>query len=131
MRVEQDNENAARVVQATLGVNLCPPFVGLVVVDGDKPRGVVVFNDFTGANVEMTGVGLKCWTPSVIRELARYAFKVLGVRRVTARTRESNAKAIRSLERLGFQREGIARQWFDGEDAVVFGLLASEQRIVR
>lgn len=131
MRIEQDNANAAMVVKRTLGVDLCEPFVGLVVADGDKPRGVVVFNDYTGANVEMTGVGLKCWTPSVIRNLARYVFHVMKVRRVTARTRESNAKAIRALERMGFKREGIAREWFDGEDAVVFGLLASEQRIVR
>jgi hypothetical protein len=127
----QDDQKAAMLVQGALGVVLCPPFVGVVVRDGDREVGAVVFNDYTGANVEMTGVGRGCWTPTVIRELARYCFATLGVRRVTARTAVSNAKAIRSLERMGFRREGIAREWFDGEDAILFGLLAREQRIVR
>lgn len=131
MRIVQADNVAAAMVQGTLGVTLSPPFIGLCVMDGEKVKGVVVFNDYTGANIEMTGVGTGCWSPSIIRDLARYCFKQLGCRRVTARTAVSNAKAIRALERIGFQREGLARQWFDGEDAIVFGLLASEQRIVR
>lgn len=130
MRIEQDDRAAADLIVGTLGVVLSPPYVGLCVKDGDAIKGVVVFNDYTGANIEMTGVGRGCWSPSVIRDLARYVFRQLGCRRVTARTAESNATAIRALERIGFQREGIARQWFDGENAIVYGLLADEQRIV-
>ena len=132
MRVEQDDDAAADIVCHHLNVDLCPPFVGLCVrSDGNQCLGAVVLNDYTGANIELTGVGRGCWTPRVIRDLARYIFGTLKCRRVTARTAVSNAPAIRSLERLGFQREGVARQWFDGEDAIVFGLLANEQRIVR
>ena len=131
MMIRQHDTIAAAVVQQKLGVTLSPPFVGLCVMDGDTVRGVVVFNDYTGSNIEMTGVGIKCWSPRIIRDLARYVFGHLKCRRITARTATSNAKAIRALERIGFRREGIAREWFDGEDAIVFGLLASEQRIVR
>lgn len=130
MTLTQDDEKAALLVQGALGVVLCPPFIGITVQDVDHTVGAVVFNDYTGANVEMTGVGRGCWSPRVIRELARYCFGTLGVRRVTARTAMSNAKALKSLERLGFKPEGVARQWFDGEDAVLFGLLRTEQRIL-
>lgn len=132
MNVVQNDAVASYIISETLGVNLSPPFVGLCIMnDENTPYGVVVFNDFTGANVEMTGVGRGCWSPRVIRDLARYAFGQLGCRRVTARTAVSNEKAIKALTRLGFKREGIARQWFDGEDAVLFGLLRDEQRILK
>jgi RimJ/RimL family protein N-acetyltransferase len=35
------------------------------------------------------------------------------------------------LEKLGFRREGIMRQWFEETDAIVFSLLRAEQRIFR
>ena len=131
MRLVQNDATAAAGVKAVLGVVLSPPFIGFCVQDGGKVKGVVVINDYTGANAEMTGVGRGCWTPHVIRELARYVFRQLGCRRLTARTATSNRQAARALERLGFKREGIARQWFDGEDAILFGLLADEQRLIR
>lgn len=131
MRIEQEDNVAAGIIKRVLGVDLCPPFIGFCVLDRNILHGAVILNDFTGANIEMTGVGRGCWSPRVIRALARYIFEQLKCRRVTARTAVSNDKAIRSLERLGFRREGIARQWFDGEDAIIFGLLADEQRIVR
>lgn len=132
MRIEQDDAAAAYIVRQVLKVELSPPFIGLCVMgEDDFPYGVVVFNDYTGANVEMTGVGRGCWSPRVIRDLARYAFGRLGCRRVTARTATSNETAIKALTRLGFRREGVAREWFDGEDAILFGLLRDEQRILK
>ena len=131
MRVEQDDRAAADIIAGALGVVLSPPYVGLVVRDErGKVHGAAVVNDFTGANAEVTVVG-RCWTVRIVRDISRYILHRLGCRRVTARTRASNAEAIHALEVLGFKREGVAREWFDGEDAIVFGLLASEQRIVR
>lgn len=132
MRVERNNKDAAYIVEQVLKVKLCAPFEGLCIMgEDDFPYGVVIFNDYTGENIEMTGVGRGCWSPKIIRDLARYVFCQLKVRRVTARTAVSNEKAIRALERMGFVREGLARQWFAGEDAILFGLLAEEQRLVK
>jgi RimJ/RimL family protein N-acetyltransferase len=64
-----------------------------------------------------------------------YAFGPLGLRRLEADVHPDNAASLRSVERLGFTREGFLRErWQVGEtisDSVVFGLLAREWRARR
>jgi RimJ/RimL family protein N-acetyltransferase len=64
--------------------------------------------------------------------LLDFAFERLGLHRVEADTDPRNAASIRTLERLGFQREGYLREnWHvNGEiqDSVLFGLLRREWR---
>ena len=56
-----------------------------------------------------------------------YAFEVLDLHRIEADVDPRNAASIRTLERLGFQREGYLRErWqVNGEiqDALFYGLL--------
>lgn len=56
-----------------------------------------------------------------------YAFEKLGLHRIEADVDPRNSASIRSLERLGFQREGYLRErWQVGgeiQDALFFGLL--------
>ncbi len=133
MRLRADNEQAARLVESTLHVDIRgTPFGGIVIeTDNGGVCGAVVFNDYAQGNVEMTGVGMGCWTPKVIRALARYVFKQLDCTRVTARTAVSNHKARAALRAIGFVQEGRMREWFKNEDAILYGLLRREQRIVR
>lgn len=133
MRLRSDNDQAARLVMSVLKIDIRgTPFAGLVIeTDNGGVCGAVVFNDFSNGNIEMTGVGQGCWTPYVIRELARYVFKYLDCTRVTARTAVSNHKARAALRALGFRQEGRVREWFKGEDAILYGLLRREQRIYR
>lgn len=131
MKVQQDDARAARVAERVLGVKFSHPMVGMVIRDdAGRGRGVVIFNNWNGTNIDMTGVGMGCWTPSVIRSLARYVFHQLGAARVTSHTRQSNGKAIRALRAMGFKPEGRAEDWFGNEHAVVYGLTARRQRIV-
>lgn len=95
-----------------------------------KNIGAVILNDYyPKRNIELTMHTQG--NPSVrdIRDIARYCF--IRVKRITAKTSINNARAIRTLEMLGFKREGVMREWFDDSDAIVFGLLKSEQRIYR
>ncbi len=131
MRVEQNDALARAEVSRCLGVDLAQPFVGLCLYDGDALVGAVVLNDYTGANIELTAMLDGPVSIKVLREIARYVFGRLGCRRVTARTKVSNVRAKYALTLLGFKREGLAREWFDGEDALLFGLLRTEQRIIR
>jgi RimJ/RimL family protein N-acetyltransferase len=62
-----------------------------------------------------------------LEALLEFSFGVLGLHRIEADVDPRNAASIRSLERLGFQREGYLRErWqVNGEiqDALFYGLL--------
>jgi ribosomal-protein-alanine N-acetyltransferase len=65
-----------------------------------------------------------------LQGLLDYAFEVLDLHRLEADVDPRNGASIRTLERLGFQREGYLRErWqVDGEiqDALFYGLLRPE-----
>lgn len=62
-----------------------------------------------------------------------YAFNDLNLHRLEADVDPNNAASIRSLERLGFQREGYLRErWHVGggiQDAIFYGLLKREWQL--
>lgn len=62
--------------------------------------------------------------------LVAYAFDELNLQRLEADVDPENVASVRSLERLGFQREGYLRErWHVGggvQDAIFFGLLKRE-----
>jgi ribosomal-protein-alanine N-acetyltransferase len=59
-----------------------------------------------------------------------FAFEQLQLHRVSADTDPRNAASIRTLEKLGFRREGLLREHYhvtgEIQDALLFGLLRSE-----
>ena len=65
-----------------------------------------------------------------LKRLLQYAFEDLRFRRVEADVDPRNEGSIRTLERLGFQREGYLRErWFvsgETQDALFYGLLRRE-----
>ena len=92
-----------------------------------------LFNmDFNHRRAEM-GYGLdrahwgNGFMQEALRALLGYAFEVLDLHRIEADVDPRNAASIRTLERLGFQREGFLRErWqVNGEiqDAFFYGLL--------
>ena len=68
--------------------------------------------------------------PEALRALLRHGFHTLGMHRVQATTHTENRRSQRVLEKLGFQREGILRDYYcrDGiyNDQVQFSLLKRE-----
>ena len=72
----------------------------------------------------------KGYMNEALRALVSYAFDVMNLRRLEADVDPRNAASIRTLERLGFQREGFLRErWHvEGEiqDALFYGLLRRE-----
>lgn len=70
-----------------------------------------------------------------VRLAAGYAFDTLRLRRLEAACVPTNAPSMRLLERVGFRREGYARQYLciNGawQDHVLYGLLRDEFRSVR
>lgn len=131
MTVREDNFAAKIYVEGKEQVCICDPFIGLIVERDGKQVGAFILNDYTpGRNIEMSAVISGNVGMRDLRNIFRYCFN--RVHRVTARTSVRNARTIYMLTALGFQREGLLREWFrDGTDAVMFGLLKSEQRIYR
>jgi len=72
----------------------------------------------------------KGYMNEALKALVAHAFEVMGLRRLEADVDPRNAASIRTLERLGFQREGFLRErWHvNGEiqDAIFYGLLHHE-----
>jgi ribosomal-protein-alanine N-acetyltransferase len=64
------------------------------------------------------------------RAVVAYAFGTLGLHRLEADTDPRNQGSVRSLERLGFQHEGVLRDRWEvaGEvtDSLILGLLAKD-----
>jgi [ribosomal protein S5]-alanine N-acetyltransferase len=67
-----------------------------------------------------------------LHALIAHGFGTMGLNRIEADIDPRNARSARSLERLGFQREGLLRErWIVGNercDSALYGLLASEWR---
>lgn len=72
----------------------------------------------------------KGYMNEALKALVSHAFEVMELRRLEADVDPRNAASIRTLERLGFQREGFLRErWHvNGEiqDALFYGLLRRE-----
>ena len=61
-----------------------------------------------------------------------YPFRELGLRRVTALIAKSNRKSRNLVEKLGFVREGAARQGApNGENLILYGMLRKECKWLR
>ena len=127
------DDAAAKVwIDRELNLNLALPFCGYAITDAKgRQVGAFVFNGFTGCDVELTLACRERVNVRVARFIFLLAFYDLGARRLTVKTRASNKKAINAALAVGFRIEGRLREYFDGEDAVVFGLLESEQKLVR
>ena len=76
----------------------------------------------------------KGYMQEALQALVSHAFEVMELRRLEADVDPRNAASIRTLERLGFQREGFLRErWHvNGElqDALFYGLLRREWKHV-
>lgn len=72
----------------------------------------------------------KGYMAEALKALLDYAFETLNLRRLEADVDPRNKGSIRTLERLGFQREGLLRERWDvnGEiqDSLMYGLLRGE-----
>ena len=128
--VRQDDEAARAFLLKRVPVHIEPPFIGLLIENRGKTVGAVMVNDYRpGRNIELTVAISGLWNIRDFRDIIRYCFE--RARRITMKTRADNCRALVMLERLGFKREGVMREWFGDADAVVYGLLRSEQRIFR
>ena len=110
--------------EAALGTTFLPPCTVMGWERDGEIVSAVVFNNYTGPNVEVTAVGAS-WPRSFMREIGRYVFTQLGCLRLTF-TVEDDAVAAYAM-RLGGRVEGLMRDYFGpGRDATIIGILKAD-----
>jgi RimJ/RimL family protein N-acetyltransferase len=88
--------------------------------DGNTELGIFMDRDHIGAG----------WGTDAHRAILAFGFGTVGLERVWLTVQASNARAIRSYEKLGYRREGIMRSAFRVNgvlgDSVLMGILRDE-----
>lgn len=90
--------------------------------------GGAVFNNWNGANVELSLAGRGAVTRQAFRDMAEYAFRQIRARRITMHTKAANLRLVFQAERNGFAREGMRKAFFPDDDAVALVLLREHSR---
>ena len=104
--------------------------VGVIDDDG-LLCGAATFHDMNGSNAEICFWGPNSARPSIAKGLMKFAFDILKVKRITARTPRQNKTIIKHLPFYGFRCEGVMKHYFapiKRMDAIVFGLLEADAR---
>lgn len=109
---------------ATFNVQAWPFIKAVGLLRGNELVGSFMFQEFNGSNAELSVYGPGSMTPRVIREMARAALLLLGVNRLTVRTKRKNRHITSTIEKFGFKFEGIQKMFYGpNEDAIMFGIL--------
>ena len=95
--------------------------------DGQLIAGAV-FHDYRDGQVEasLSADSPKWATRSVLYSLFAYPFIQMDANRLLVTCDESNKKAMKMNRQLGFTPEGILRQMYYPNDAIIFGMLKDE-----
>jgi RimJ/RimL family protein N-acetyltransferase len=110
---------------------------GIALRDDDRVVGTCTLTHFDWENRRAElgyALGSAYWGRRLMSEaldtLVAFAFDGLGLHRLEADVDPRNTASIKSLERLGFQREGYLRErWLVGggiQDSLFYGLLRSD-----
>lgn len=135
----QNREAAAAMQREIVQHNLSDTQMkwGLALRDTNKLIGTVTLFNLSRSNGRAEigyAMGSAYWGKGYMNEALKalivHAFDVMNFRRLEADVDPRNDASIRTLERLGFQREGFLRErWHVGgelQDAYFYGLLKRE-----
>jgi RimJ/RimL family protein N-acetyltransferase len=120
----------AEFVSAGIGDHFSPPYVCIgFSKDAKTLCGGAIFNNWNGANIEISIYGPGALTRGAIRVACRYAFGQSNATRMTAKTRRSNKRMQALLPRLGFTFEGVQKRFFGpdrADDALLYALFPQD-----
>lgn len=120
------DERVAAFVAQEVGSEIFPPYTCAGIEKDGRIVAGVVFNCFTGADIEITVASERgAMTRGFLRVCARYVFTTLRCERASITTEKSDV--VRFAERLGGKVEGLKRNQFGpGRDAYLVGILKEE-----
>jgi RimJ/RimL family protein N-acetyltransferase len=123
-----EGEAAARWIAERLGKAFVPPYTAIAVERDGEMLGTVLFNNFTGPDIEISVAGSpQAWTPAFMHRLAHYVWIENGCLRASMTTESTKVGTL--ARRMGARLEGIKRNAFGpGRDGYCYGLLRDEWR---
>jgi RimJ/RimL family protein N-acetyltransferase len=133
-----DDANVARWVGERVGISDFGPCSAIgFVKDDNEPIAGVVFNNWHAPSdpglIEATiaSTSPRWCNRATLAVIFGYVFNQVGCRRLTATTEAKNQPTRAFLCHLGFREEGVIRQGFPTDDAVVYGMLREEWERLR
>ena len=118
-------------LESKLGCTFADPCEVIGILDRTgRPIGAALFNDRSCRNIELTVYGPGAFRRDVCRQIAAYCFDQMRCERITVRTRYGNEKVRAIIERFGWKPEGILRNFYGDDDAVIYGMLRTECRFL-
>ncbi len=105
-------------------------YVAIGIAEGQRLLAGAVYHDFTGPGIGMTlAADTPRWaTQGNIASLLRYPFEQLRCRRITVCAARKNKRSRKLIEGVGFKLEGVVREGFERDDAILYGMLKRECR---
>ncbi len=88
----------------------------------------VVYNNFEGRDIQssIASTSPNWASRGVLYAIFAYPFLQLKCARLSALTRSQNVKSNIFLRKAGFRQEGLLRNWYEDDDAIVYGMLKNE-----
>lgn len=100
-----------------------------IVSDGKLLAGII-FNNYrpqTDVTLTIYTTNKRWCSKKILKHIFGIAFETLNVRRISLLVSVSNEECLRLVDRLGFKREGLLRQYREnGEDCYFLGMLKNE-----
>jgi hypothetical protein len=125
-----DPEAIAQMAALWTSQTIYRPFHPLYCANRDATRAaLIVLHKATAHDAEIIVCACPgvCFTRTVVRGIARWAFLQLDFRRLTARVPCTDRVKLEYVQRLGFQFEGRQRKYFaDDVDATLWGMTRDE-----
>lgn len=108
------------------GYPITGPYLAMGWIKNDQIVGQVIFNDYTGANIEIHLHAPNILNKKTVKDVFKYVFETLKCERLTAKPYCTNKNLLQILTRLGFEYECTQERYYkDGDkiiDAVVYKL---------
>lgn len=118
------DERVARFVGERCGTIIYPPFTVMGIEKNGEISAGVVFNAYTGNDIEVTVAGGP-FNRDFIAAVGKYVFEQVGCLRMSITTEQP--KVIEIAQRLGAQTEGLKRNRFGkGRDGTILGILRED-----
>lgn len=93
--------------------------------------GAIILNDYDARNIELTIVGPNSLGKQTAQEVFTVIFNDLDCRRVSLTVPSKNKDIIAKAMRWGWAVEGLKRDYYDEDHAVILGMTRDECRFLR